>query len=206
MTVRRTPTLPYSRRSFLTALAGLGSGLASAGWPPRLAAADPGPPPLAGEFSTYFILHKTPLPALPVRFGTVGGKTLTIEDFRGRTVLMNFWATWCQPCLVEMPSLDRLQEELGEAGLSVVTVSQDRGGETAVIPYFEQNRLTHLIPYTDPLGMLAEAYGIRGLPTSLLIDPKGLVQGHLEGPADWASPEGLDLVRHYLPKEQPTAT
>jgi len=180
--------------------------LALAALPPRLAAADRGSPPLAGEFKQYFIVHRTPLLAPPVGFGSVGGKQVSIQDFRGKTVLLNFWATWCAPCVVEMPSLDRLQEELGGQGLAVVAVSQDRGGETAVVPFFEQHRLTRLIPYTDPKGLLADAYGIRGLPTTLMIDPEGWVVGFMEGPADWSSPEGLDLVRHYLPQEQPTAT
>jgi len=184
---------------------GLAGGLALALGSPRLAAAaDRGPPPLAGEFAKYFTVHPTPLLAPPVPFGSIGGGTLTIADFRGKAVLMNFWATWCAPCVVEMPGLDRLQEELGSEGLAVVTLSQDRGGETAVVPFFEQHGLTRLIPYTDTQGRVADAYGIRGLPTSLMIDAEGKVVGFLEGPADWASPEGLELVRFYLPSAFPT--
>ena len=204
--------MPITRRSLVAGVVGglaggLAGGLPLAAWPPRFAAAaDRGPPPLAGEFAQYFIVHQTPMLAPPVPFNSIGGQRVTIQDFRGKTVLLNFWATWCAPCVVEMPSLDRLQEELGNDGLAVVTAAQDRGGETAVVPYFQQHGLTHLIPYTDPQGQLADAYGIRGLPTSLMIDPDGWVVGFMEGPADWASPEGLDLVRFYLPQEQPTAT
>ena len=193
-----------SRRSLVAGMmGGLAGALSLAALPPRIAAAaDRGPPPLAGEFAKYFIVHETPMLAPPVAFNGIGGQSTSIPDFRGKTMLLNFWATWCAPCQVEMPSLDRLQEELAGEGLAVVTVSQDRGGETAVVPYFQQHGLTHLIPYTDPKGKLADAFGIRGLPTSLIIDPKGLAVGYMEGPADWSSPEGLDLVRFYLPQQQ----
>jgi len=188
-----------TRRSFLAGTAGAALILP---WPAAGAdPADPGPPPLAGEFAEYFNLRDTPLPALPVPFTAAGGRQVTIEDFRGRVVVLNFWATWCAPCVVEMPALDRLQQALGAEGVSVVAVSEDRGGETAVIPFYHRTGITALELYTDPQGYLAEAFGVRGLPTTFLIDSFGRIVGGLEGSADWASPEARDLVRHYLPRK-----
>ncbi len=160
---------------------------------------DPGPPPLSGEFRDYFNLRTKPLPALPTPFTAAGGAETSLADFRGRVVVLNFWATWCGPCIVEMPSLDKLHRALEGESAAVIAVSEDRAGETVVIPFFRQRGIRSLDLYTDPKGYLADGFGIRGLPTTFLIDIHGRVVGGMEGPADWASDEALALIRHYIP-------
>lgn len=192
--------MAITRRSILTgAVASLAGGLASAAMPRVAAAFNPARPPLEGEFARNFVVRLMPSPAQPISFGTIGEREVSIESFRGRTVLMNFWATWCPPCIGEMPQLNRVQKDLGDAGLAVVAVAQDRGGESTVSRFLKGRGLNHLIPYTDPDGDAAEAYGVSGIPTSFLIDPNGLVVGHVVGPVDWTTSAGLDLLRFYLP-------
>jgi thiol-disulfide isomerase/thioredoxin len=122
----------------------------------------------------------------------------SLRAFRGRLVLLNFWATWCAPCIREMPSLDRLQAKLGGEGLAVVAVSEDFKGREVVVPFFERLGLEALDTYLDPDGTLAAAVGVAGLPTTLLIDREGRVIGGLEGPAEWDSDEAIRFIRHYL--------
>src|SRR3989304_5648179 len=98
-----------------------------------IAAAGPGararaPPHPAGGAVARFPPTDPPRPASDAAFEDGAGRRLTLADFRGRVVLLNFWATWCGPCVVEMPSLDRLQARLGGADFTVVALSQDRGG------------------------------------------------------------------------------
>jgi len=194
------------RRSILTgALVGLAGGLVSAISRP-VAASNPARPPLDGEFARSFVVRDKPSPAQSIGFGTVGDRQVSIDSFRGQTVLLNFWATWCPPCIGEMPHLNCLQRELGDAGLAVVAVSQDRGGEATVSRFLKSRGLSHLAPYTDPKGDVADAFGVGGIPTTFLIDPGGLIVGHLVGAVDWASPAGLDLVRFYLPSETLSAS
>lgn len=193
-----------TRRSLLT---GIGAGLALLAARPLVArAADRGPPPLAGEFRDYFSVLTAPRPAPLTGFIGPDGEEITLGAFLGRVVLVNVWATWCPPCVVEMPALDRLQGALAGEGVSVVTVSQDRAGLGAVVPFFAGRQLRHLKPYSDAKGYLADALGVRGLPTSFLIDPKGFIVGGLEGPAEWDSPDAKQLVRHYLPVGAKTGT
>lgn len=141
-------------------------------------------------------------PATPI--ATADGQETSLAAFQGRVVLLNFWATWCAPCVREMPSLDRLQARLGSEGLEVVAVSEDFAGLDLVEPFFERLKLENLAIYLDSDGALSRAFGIAGLPTTLLIDRQGRVVGGLEGPAEWDSEEAVALIRHYLRQPEET--
>jgi len=164
----------------------------------------PGGPALAdqsaagGALGENFTWLDQPRPAPLTAFTQGDGREITLAAFQGRVVLLNFWATWCAPCVREMPSLDRLQAALRDEGLAVVAVSQDFAGEDMVAPFFRRQNLEHLAIYLDGDGALAKAFGINGLPTTLLIDREGRVVGGLEGPAEWDSGEAVALVRQYL--------
>ena len=128
------------------------------------------------------------------------GEPMSLADFRGRIVLVNFWATWCGPCVAEMPSLDRLEAKLGGRDFTVITVSEDRN-PAVIAPFYEEHGLRHLKRYHDPSGALSRAFGIRGLPTTVLIDREGQEIGRIEGPAEWDSPEAKALIRHFMRDE-----
>ena len=157
-----------------------------------------GQPPLLGVFKDNFTLLDPPVPAPQNGFTNADGQEITLAAFEGQVVLLNFWATWCAPCVREMPTLDRL----GPEGLAVIAVSQDRGGLAVVAPFVEQLGLKHLKIYLDPRGALSRAFGLGGLPTTLLIDAEGRLVGGLEGPAEWDSEEALALIRFYLDQLQ----
>jgi len=142
----------------------------------------------------------SPVPAPEIAFQDADGKALSLADFRGRVVVLNYWATWCQPCVAEMPSLDRLQAQMGARGVSVVAISVDRGGLRQVAPFFAANALHHLAVYLDPQGASMRALAIRGLPTTIVIDGQGRERGRLEGEAAWDSPAAERLLLQYLSK------
>ncbi len=126
------------------------------------------------------------------------GNLVPLSDFKGRVVLLNFWATWCAPCVREMPTLDRLQAKLGGPGFTVIAVSEDRGGAKVARPFLKKLGLDNLGVYVDVGGKVTRALGVTGLPTTLLIDAKGRLRGGLSGPAEWDSPEAVALIRYYI--------
>ena len=128
----------------------------------------------------------------------LSGNGATLADFKGKLVLLNLWATWCQPCLKEMPSLVKLQEK-GADKLIVAAVSEDRGGKDVVEPFVAKHGLDKLKIYLDPKSAVGHAFSVRGLPTTLVIDPKGQVAGRVEGAAEWDSDKMAKLLQQLAP-------
>ena len=153
-------------------------------------------PPLEGPMAA-FDLFDTPRPAPEITFSDATGNSLSLADFADRVVLVNFWATWCPPCVEEMPSLDRLQAALGGEDFQVVTLSIDRGGLDQVAPFLDENGIEYLDAYLDPLGVTPRAFEARGFPTTVLIDRQGRWVGTYEGETAWDSDEAQALIRHY---------
>ena len=145
-----------------------------------------------------FIPADPPQPAPEISLTDRDGKPATLDDFKGKLVLVNLWATWCQPCLKEMPSLAGLPKTLGD-GFVLLAVSEDRGGDKAVAPFVEKLGLDKLKIYLDPESKVGHAFTVRGLPTSIVIGPKGEVVGRVEGAADWGSDKMLDPLKKLLP-------
>lgn len=144
-----------------------------------------------------------PRAAPEIAFTDAAGHPLSLADFRGKTVLLNFWATWCAPCVQEMPSLDRLQQHLGSDRFAVVAISVDREGLGVVRPFLAKTQIESLATYVDPKGASMRAFGVRGLPTTFVIDGNGREVGHIEGQAKWDTPEAEALVRYYLGAREP---
>jgi thiol-disulfide isomerase/thioredoxin len=139
----------------------------------------------------------SPRPAPALSFESRDGRKLKLADFRGHFVLVNLWATWCGPCVREMPSLDRLQAREGDR-LSVVAISQDRRGAEVVEPFLAKLGLRRLQVYLDPDNDAQQAFAVRGLPTSFLIDRDGRMLGSLEGAAEWDAPPLIGTLERYL--------
>lgn len=156
-------------------------------------------PPLKGRFADAFQMPDQPRPAPEATFSTRDGETVQLADFKGQVVLVNFWATWCAPCVEEMPTLDGLQQALGGDAFKVLAVSEDRGGLNTVEPFLRDKlNLQTLAIYLDSDGELAQAFGLRGMPTTYLLNAQGQVVGGLEGPADWNSEAARALMQYYI--------
>ena len=145
-----------------------------------------------------FKLLQEPRPLSELRFVDGDGQERTIADFRGKTVLLNIWATWCAPCRKEMPSLDRLQAKLGGAEFQVIALSVDAGGLRDVRHFYDQLGLGNLGIFVDQSSWTMQGLQVLGLPTSLLVDREGREIGRTLGPADWDQPDALTLLRGYL--------
>ena len=154
-------------------------------------------PPLDG-WMQQFTLNDPPLPVPDTAIRNGDGKPMRLADFKGRVVLVNFWATWCAPCIREMPSLDRLQAAMGSDAFTVLAVNEDRNGAKVAAPFLKKLGIEHLGVNLDDKMALARALGVRGLPASFLIDRSGRVVGALNGIAEWDSDEAKALIRFYV--------
>jgi thiol-disulfide isomerase/thioredoxin len=126
-------------------------------------------------------------PAKLSAFVDAAGAPVSIEAFRGKTVILNLWAPWCVPCLTEMPSLDRLAARLPENRFAIVAVTKDPVGPSPSRETFERMGLKRLQLYLDPEGKLATEVGARGFPTTVILGPDGAPLAWREGAADWDS-------------------
>lgn len=127
-------------------------------------------------------------------FADSNGTPATLGNFKGKTVVLNVWATWCGPCIKEMPSLDRLASKLDSNKAVVLAVSQDKGGAAIAKPFLDNLGIKNLPAYADPSNKFSRDLGIRGLPTTFIISPSGAIVGRVEGPLEWDSPEIVRFV------------
>ena len=158
-------------------------------------------PLAAADAPQKFAIQPEPKPVPEIQFQDNEGKDLTLVDFRGKLILLNIWATWCLPCRQEMPTLDRLQAELGGPDFQVLALSMDRGGFEAITKFYAEVGVKHLAMYLDSSTEAASTLGAVGLPTTLLIDRDGREIGRLVGPAEWDSSDMITFIRSYLPKQ-----
>ena len=158
------------------------------------AAPPPGPPvqPLG------VIKPHTPTVLPPIGFLGADGAAQTLAQHRGHGVVLNLWATWCVPCVSEMPALDALARTLAPTGIQVLTVSLDRAGADAVRPFYVAHGIRSLPVLLDPHSAILATLGLDGIPTTLLVNGSGMEVARLQGPVDWASPEAAALIGHLL--------
>ncbi len=131
------------------------------------------------------------------------GKLHHLSDYRGQVVFLNLWATWCPPCRMEMPAMEALYQRLGGRGFTILAVSADENGATAVAPYVSEMGLSFPV-LLDPEGRLSPRYGVTGYPETFIIDRQGRVVNHTIGPAAWDSEELVAFFVDLL--ERPLAT
>ncbi|HEX5210882.1 MAG TPA: TlpA disulfide reductase family protein [Pseudolabrys sp.] len=160
--------------------------------------------PLAhGEVAAVNVATK-PLKLPDLAFQDASGKPLTLAAWRGRTVLLNLWATWCVPCRKEMPTLDALQARLGGPEFEVVAVNIDTRDPQKPKTFLKDIGVSKLAYYADGTARtFQDLKGVGrafGMPTTLLVDPHGCELGTIAGPAEWASDDAVKLVRAALGK------
>lgn len=126
------------------------------------------------------------------------GTELSIENYRGLPVVLNFWATWCPPCVKEMPALDRMKAAIAADGIDVIAVSEDTGGIAQVEQYYKKLGIKHLELFMDRDNALMQAAKVSSLPTTLLIDKAGNEVAAVLIDAEWDSPAIIEFVKSCL--------
>ena len=134
-------------------------------------------------------------------FETPDGETLRLEDMRGTVLVVNFWATWCAPCRVEMPSLNALDAALEDEGLNVVAIATGRNKLAKIDAFNKEAGIDRLEVYLDPRSTIMRSVGAFGMPTTLILGRDGHEIARLQGDADWASEEALTMMRAILAQE-----
>lgn len=127
-------------------------------------------------------------PAPEVTLNRLGGGIAHLSDYRGKWVLLNFWATWCDPCVAEMPSMEEFSQKFKTKNMVVLAVSVDRGGPEKVKKFVQRYGLTFEI-FHDPESSASNKYGVSSLPSTFVINPKGDIVSQAEGMREWNDPE-----------------
>lgn len=150
--------------------------------------------------STAMSLHLEPQPVPDLVFADEAGEPRSLDDWRGKVVLLNVWATWCAPCRAEMPTLDRLQQQLGGEEFAVVALSVDRTGAGVARKFFDEIGVK-LPVFVDQDGAAIRSLALFGLPATLLIGPDGNELARLAGPAEWDTPEMVAFFEGIVERE-----
>ncbi|MFN3144534.1 MAG: TlpA family protein disulfide reductase [Paracoccaceae bacterium] len=144
------------------------------------------------------VFHETPVVASDAAFEDAGGAPMTLAAYEGKYTLVNFWATWCAPCRKEMPSLDRLQAELGGDAFEVVTIATGRNAPAGITRFFDEVGVTNLPKHRDPKQALARDMAVLGLPITVILNPGGEEIARLRGDAEWDSDSAKAIIRALI--------
>lgn len=197
-----TYACPLSRRSVTLGLASLIGPLVAG----SRSLARPDAPPLLLTSSSQFIEIEPAVEMPALRLDRIDGKSVLLTSFRGKAVLVCFWATWCPPCRRELPSLARLRDIVDPRSLEIVAVSIDTTDRPAIDAYLKRLNVTRLRPYLDPVGRIAKPTGgeaatpfvLYGMPISYVIDLHGRISGYITGEVDWTSADARALLEYYM--------
>lgn len=157
-------------------------------------------PPISGDM-VKLVPYKDKPPMTKVMLSSQDEGLAYLSDFRGRLIILNIWATWCPPCIHELPSLNALQYAMGGDKLKVITVSLDTAGPKYVKKYLEDKGLSGLTSYIDvnqDLQKLSLLKGVPGIPVTLILDPQMRALARVEGDADWNGPAARAVIEYYL--------
>ena len=127
----------------------------------------------------------------------LNGKMVSLADYRSQVVLLNIWATWCAPCVAEMPSMEKLHQELKDEKFVILAVSIDKSGADVVRPFMKKHKL-NFPALIDSAGTLNNLYRTTGVPESFIIDKQGRILEEIIGPRDWAAPGALKYFRSLI--------
>jgi peroxiredoxin len=141
--------------------------------------------PRVGHAAPDFSLH------------TLDGREIRLSDYRGHLVFLNFWATWCGPCKVEMPAMEKLYREFRPKGFAVVAVSSDPEGAAVTRPFRDALGLSFTIAH-DPEMRVSRLYGVRSLPVTFLVNRDGIISHQIFGARDWNDAEARSGIRDLL--------
>jgi len=137
------------------------------------------------------------VPAPNFTLPDLAGKMVSLADYKGKVVLLNIWATWCPPCVEEMPSMEKLHQELKDKGFEILAVSIDVSGAKAVIPFMKKHKLS-FPALTDTKGAIKSLYQTTGVPESFIINKGGIIVEKVIGPRDWATPGAISFFRNLI--------
>jgi len=132
-------------------------------------------------------------------FPGLDGKMVSLSDYKGKVVLVNIWATWCPPCVDEMPSMEKLYQKFKRKNFEILAVSIDEPGLKAVAPFMKKSSLT-FPALIDSEGTIKTVYGITGIPESFIIDKQGILIKKIIGPVDWATPKIFRFFSELIQK------
>ena len=137
------------------------------------------------------------LPAPDFTFPGLDGKMVSLSDYRGKVVLVNIWATWCPPCVEEMPSMEQLYQKLKGKDFEILAVSIDSLGVKAVAPFMKKHKLT-FPALINSAGTLRTSYRTTGIPESFIINKDGILVEKIIGPRDWTRPAILSFLNNLI--------
>ncbi len=164
--------------------------------------------PVSGKNDLFTILRiqkfEEPLVAPDFTLKDLKGNQVTLKNFKGRVVFLNFWATWCPPCRREMPSMERLYKQLKDRDFTMLAVDMQES-EKPVKAFMSEFSLS-FPALLDRNGDISSLYGIVGLPSTYIIDREGKIIGKAVGPRDWSSQESIRLFQSLLKKSAPVAS
>lgn len=144
---------------------------------------------------------EAPVAGSAVPFLDEDGQEMTLADLKGKFIVLNFWATWCAPCLQEMPLLSALQEAMGGDDLEVVTIATGRNPPPAMRRFFEGIAVDNLPLYTDEAQDLARDMGVLGLPVTVILDREGREIARMQGSADWSGENAMAIMQTLIGPE-----
>ena len=147
------------------------------------------------EGSMKKLLFSDPAPVSQVSFTHADGGEFTLDGFKGKYVLVNFWVTWCAPCRKEMPMLSELQTEFGGDDFEVVTIATGRNDLAGIKRFLAEVEVDNLPLYLDPKQKLARDMAVLGLPITLILDPEGREIARMRGDAEWNSESAKAIIR-----------